>query len=139
MLLLTACGSRRKMVSVETRRETADTIAVQTRSVEQLETGERTWERIREVIVLEADSTGAMKETQHTITRETEREQTTEKTAENVQKVDSTAFSSESNIIYQSIEKKSVERKETAFGVVLIFLFAAIVGLFVSLRKIWKR
>ena len=81
------CSSRHEVVT----RKRMDSVAVTAVKADHVATASASWEFVREVIVMQADSVGEMRP----VLRVVEKSQcnTEEKTAENVQKTDSAAFS----------------------------------------------
>ena len=111
VLALVSCHTQRETVT----REKSEGIAVTMRHSASVSGFDRDFERIVEVVTYEADSTGTMRETRRETTRTTEREAQTEKTADTVQKVVSTAFSSESDIITQQTKETTPQPAKTRF------------------------
>ncbi len=106
---LTACGSRREAMA--TRH--ADSIAVEARKVDALTSRESVSDYIREVIILKADTAGELRPVLKVIEKTHDEEN--EKTTENVQKLDSAAFSMKSEVITKETEEKPAEAVKTRF------------------------
>ena len=88
------CSSTRTTV---TEHRHADSIAVEARKAESLTSRESVSDYIREVIVMQADTAGELRPVLHISERSHCNKE--EKTVENVQKLDSAAFSTESEEI----------------------------------------
>ena len=131
--ILTACGSRREAIA--TRH--ADSIAVEARKAESLTSCESVSDYIREVIVLQADTAGELRPVWKMV--EKSRNEEKQKTVENTQKLDSAAFSSESEVITKETKEKPVEVLKTRFWRNAFFwllgLAATVVVVVILLRK----
>ena len=84
------CSSRHEVVT----RQRMDSVAVTAVKADHVATASASWEFVREVIVMQTDSVGELRPVLHISERSHCNKE--EKTAENVQKTDSAAFSSES-------------------------------------------
>ena len=131
--ILTACGSRHEVIS--TRH--ADSIAVEARKAESLTSRESVSDYIREVIILKADTAGELRPVWKMV--EKSRNDEKQKTVENTQKLDSAAFSSESEVITKETKEKPVEVLKTRFWRNAFFwllgLAATVVVVVILLRK----
>ena len=130
---LTACGSRREAIA--TRH--ADSIAVEARKVDALTSRESTADRIREVIVLKADTAGELRPVLKVIEKTHDEEN--EKTVENVQKIDSAAFSSKSEVITKETEEKPVESIKTRFWRNAFFWLLGLAATVIGVVTLWRK
>ena len=118
----------------------ADSIAVEARKAKSvsLTSSERTEDFIREVIVLQADTAGELRPVWKMV--EKSRNEEKQKTAENTQKLDSAAFSSENDMIMLQEKENPAERTKTRFWMwaffILLGLAAIGVGVVFLFRKI---
>ena len=131
--ILMACGSRREAIA--TRH--ADSIAVEARKAESLTSCESVSDYIREVIILKADTAGELRPVWKMVEKSSNEEK--QKTVENTQKLDSAAFSSESEVITKETKEKTVEVLKTSFWRNAFFwllgLAATVVVVVILLRK----
>lgn len=130
---LTACGSRRETMA--TRH--ADSIAVEARKVDALTSRESMSDYIREVIILKADPAGELRPVLKAIEKKHEEEN--EKTVENIQKTDSAAFSSESELITKEIEEKPAEAVKTRFWRNAFFWLLGLAATVVGVVTLWRK
>ena len=130
---LTACGSRREAIA--TRH--ADSIAVEARKVEALKSRESTADRIREVIILKADTAGELRPVLKVIEKTHDEEN--EKTVENAQKLDSAAFSTKSEVTTKETEEKPAEAVKTRFWRNAFFWLLGIAATTVGVVTLWRK
>ena len=130
---LTACGSRREAIA--TRH--ADSIAVEARKVDVLTSRESTADLIREVIILKADTAGELRPVLKVIEKMHDEEN--EKTAENVQKIDSAAFSAKSEVITKETEEKPAEAVKTRFWRNAFFWLLGLAATVVGVVTLWRK
>ena len=128
------CASTRTTV---TERRHADSIAVEARKVEALTSSERTEDYIREVIVLQADTAGELRPVWKMV--EKSRNEEKEKTAENTQKIDSAAFSSENDRIMQQETENPAEGKKTRFWMWAFFVLLGLAAIGVGVVFLWRK
>lgn len=95
------------------------------------------WEFVREVVVMQADSAGDLRP----VLRVVEKSQgnAEEKIAENVQKLDSAAFSSESEVITKEIKEKSAEAVKTRFWRNAFFWLLGLAAIGVGVVLLWRK
>lgn len=127
------CSSRREVVT----RQRMDSVAVTAVKADHVATALASWEFIREVVVMQADSVGELRP----VLRVVEKSQgnTEEKTAENVQKTDSTAFSSESEVITKETKEKPVEAVKTMFWRNSFFWLLGLAAIGVGVVLLWRK
>ena len=130
---LTACGSRREAIAT---RHT-DSIAVEARKAESLTSRESVSDYVREVIVLQADTAGELRPVWKVIEKTHDEEN--EKTVENVQKIDSAAFSSKSEVITKETEEKPAEAVKTRFWRNAFFLLLGLAATVVGVVTLWRK
>ena len=131
--ILTACGSRREAIAT---RHT-DSIAVEARKAESLTSRESVSDYVREVIVLQADTAGELRPVWKMV--EKSRNEEKEKTAENTQKLDSAAFSSENDRIILQEKEKPAERKKTRFWMWAFFILLGLAAIGVGVVFLWRK
>ena len=131
--ILTACGSRREVIS--TRH--ADSIAVEARKAESLTSRESVSDYIREVIVLQADTAGELRPVWKMVEKSHNREK--QKTEENMQKIDSAAFSSESEVIIKETKEKPVEAVKTRFWRNAFFWLLGLAATVIGVVTLWRK
>ena len=131
--ILTACGSRREVIS--TRH--ADSIAVEARKAESLTSRESVSDYIREVIVLQADMAGELRPVWKMV--EKSRNEEKQKTVENTQKLDSAAFSSKSEVITKETKEKPVEVVKTRFWRNAFFWLLGLAATVVGVVTLWRK
>ena len=136
-LLLTAFvfGCTAKNVVTEHRK--ADSIAVEARRAESLTSRESVSDYVREVIVLQADTAGELRPVWKMV--EKSRNEEKEKTAENTQKLDSAAFSSENDRIILQEKEKPAERKKTRFWMWAFFVLLGLAAIGVGVVFLWRK
>ena len=130
---LTACGSRREAIAT---RHT-DSIAVEARKAESLTSRESVSDYVREVIVLQADTAGELRPVWKVIEKTHDEEN--EKTVENVQKIDSAAFSSKSEVITKETEEKPVEAVKTRFWRNAFFWLLGLAATVIGVVTLWRK
>ena len=130
---LTACGSRREAIAT---RHT-DSIAVEARKAESLTSRESVSDYVREVIVLQADTAGELRPVWKVIEKTHDEEN--EKTVENVQKIDSAAFSSKSEVITKETKEKPVEVVKTRFWRNAFFWLLGLAATVVGVVTLWRK
>lgn len=128
-------GCASKKTIVEHRH--ADSIAVEARKAESLSVTERTSDYIREVIVMQADTAGEFRPILKVV--EKSRSEDKEKTAENTQKLDSSAFSSNDDIITLQEEEKPAERNKTRFWMSAFFVLLGLAAIGVGAVSLWRK
>ena len=128
------CSSTRTTV---TERRHADSIAVEARKVESLTSRESVYDYIREVIVLQADTAGELRPVWKMV--EKSRNEEKEKTAENTQKLDSTAFSSKSEVITKETKEKPAEAVKTRFWRNAFFWLLGLAAIGVGVVILWRK
>lgn len=135
--LLVACRSRREIE----QRATQQTVAVQSVEASTIAAAVDRWEEtiIREIVIMQADSTGAMQETARMTATEKRQGEREQKTEENTQKVDSTAFSSESEASYKEIKEDAGERPKTRFWRNTFFYFVLLAAIVVLVVLLWRK
>ena len=130
---LTACGSRREAIAT---RHT-DSIAVEARKAESLTRRESVSDYVREVIVMQTDSVGELRPVLHISERSHCNKE--EKTAENVQKTDSAAFSSESEVITKETKEKPAEAVKTRFWRNAFFWLLGLAATVIGVVTLWRK
>lgn len=127
------CGSRREVVS----RQRVDSVAVTAVKADHVATTAASWEFVREIVVLQADSVGELRP----VLRVVERQQgkTEGKTADNVQKIDSAAFSMESEIITKETTEKPLEAKKTRFWRNAFFWLFGLAATVTAVVILWRK
>ena len=130
---LTACGSQHEAIA--TRH--ADSIAVEARKVDVLTSRESKADRIREVIILKADTAGELRPVLKVIEKKHDEEN--EKTAENVQKIDSAAFSAKSEVITKETKEKPAEAVKTRFWRNAFFWLICLAATVVGVVTLWRK
>lgn len=128
------CSSTRTTV---TEQRHADSIAVEARKAESLTSRESVSDYIREVIVMQADTTGELRPVWKMI--EKSRNEKKEETAENTQKLDSAAFSSESEVITKETKEKPAEAKKTRFWMWAFFILLGLAAIGVGVVFLWRK
>ena len=128
-----SCGSRREVVS----RQRVDSVAVTAVKADHVAMAAASWEFIREIVVLQADSVGELRP----VLRVVERQQgkTYEKIEENVQKTDSAAFSVQSEVITKETTEKPLEAKKTRFWRNAFFWLFGLAAIGVSVVLLWRK
>ena len=115
----------------------ADSIAIEARKAESLTSTESVSDYIREVIVLQADTAGELRPVWKVV--EKSRNEEKQKTAINTQKLDSAAFSSESDRIILQNEEKPAERRKTAFWRNAFFVVLSLAAIGVCVVFLWRK
>ena len=128
------CSSTRTTM---TEHRHTDSIAVEARKVEALTSSERTEDYIREVIVLQADTAGELRPVWKMV--EKSRNEEKQKTAENTQKLDSAAFSSENDRIILQEKEKPAERKKTRFWMWAFFILFGLAAIGAGVVFLWRK
>ena len=128
------CSSTRNTV---TEHRHADSIAVEARKAESLTSRESVSDYIREVIILKADTAGELRPVWKMVEKSHDEEN--EKTVENVQKIDSAAFSSKSEVITQETEEKPVEAVKTRFWRNAFFWLLGLAATVVGVVTLWRK
>ena len=130
---LTACSSRRETIAT---RHT-DSIAVEARKIDALTSRESVSDYVREVIVLQADTAGELRPVWKMV--EKSRNEENEKIVENAQKIDSAAFSSESEVITKETEEKPAEAVKTRFWRNAFFGLLGLAATVVGVVTLWRK
>ena len=127
------CSSRQEVVT----RQRMDSVAVTAVKADHVATASAAWEFVREVVVMQADSVGELRP----VLRVVEKSQgnTEEKTAENVQKTDSTAFSSESEVITKEAKEKPLEATKTRFWRNAFFWLLGLAAIGIGVVILWRK
>jgi hypothetical protein len=128
------CSSTRTTV---TERRHADSIAVEARKAEALTSRESMSDYIREVIILQADTAGELRPVWKMV--EKSRNEEKEKTAENTQKLDSAAFSSENDRIISQEKEKPAEAVKTRFWRNAFFWILGLAAIGVGVVFLWRK
>jgi hypothetical protein len=128
-----SCGSRREVVN----RQRVDSVAVTAVKADHVATAAASWEFIREIVVLQADSVGELRPVLHVV--EKSQGNTEEKTAENVQKTDSAAFSVKSEVITKETTEKPLEVKKTRFWRNAFFWLFGLAATVVGVVTLWRK
>lgn len=128
------CSSTRTTV---TERRHSDIIAVEARKAESLTSSESVSDYIREVIVLQADTAGELRPVWKMV--EKSRNEEKQKTAENTQKIDSAAFSSENDRNIQQEKEKPAERQKTRFWMWAFFILLGLAAIGVGVVFLWRK
>ena len=128
-----SCGSRREVVS----RQRVDSVAVTAVKADRVATAAASWELIREIVVLQADSVGELRPVLHVVERQ--QGKTDEKIEENMQKTDSAAFSMESEVITKETTEKPLEAKKTRFWRNAFFWLFGLAAIGVGVVLLWRK
>ena len=128
------CSSTRTAVTEHRR---AGSIAVEARKAEALSSRESVSDYIREVIVLQADAAGELRPVWKMVERSRNEEK--QKTAENTQKLDSAAFSSENDRITLQEKEKPAERTKTRFWMWAFFILLVLAAIGVCVVFLWRK
>ncbi len=128
------CTSTRTAV---TEHRHADSIAVEARKAESLTNRESVSDYIREVIVLQADTAGELRPVWKMV--EKSRNEQKENTAENTQKLDSAAFSSENDRIILQEKEKPAERTKPRFWMWAFFVLLGLAAIGVGVVFLWRK
>ena len=128
-------GCASKKTIVEHRH--ADSIAVEARKTESLSITERKSDYIREIIVMQADTTGELRPILKVV--EKSRSEDKEKTEENTQKLNSAAFSSNDDIITLQEEEKPEEAVKTRFWRNAFFWLLGLAATVVGVVTLWRK
>ena len=128
------CSSTRTTV---TERRHADSIAVEARKAEALISRESVSDYIREVIVMQADTAGELRPVWKMVEKSHNEEN--EKTAENMQKLDSAAFSSENDRIISQEKEKPAEAVKTRFWRNAFFWILGLAAIGVGVVFLWRK
>ena len=115
----------------------ADSIAVEARKAESLTSTESVSDYIREVIVLQADTAGELRPVWKVV--EKSRNEEKQKTAINTQKLDSAAFSSESDRIILQNEEKPAKHPKTRFWMWAFFVLLGLAAIGVGIVFLWRK
>ena len=115
----------------------ADSIAVEARKAESLTSRESVSDYIREVIVMQADTAGELRPVWKMV--EKSRNEEKEKTAENTQKLDSAAFSSNDDRIILQEKEKPAERPKTRFWMWAFFILLGLAAIGVGVVFLWRK
>ena len=127
------CSSRREVVT----RQRMDSVAVTAVKADHVATASASWEFVREVIVMQTDSVGELRPVLRVV--EMSQCNTEEKTAENVQKTDSAAFSSESEVITKETKEKPAEAVKTRFWRNAFFWLLCLAATVVCVVILWRK
>ena len=128
-----SCGSRREVVS----RQRVDSVAVTAVKADHVATAAASWEFIREIVVLQADSVGELRPVLHVVERQ--QGKTDEKIEENMQKTDSAAFSMESEVITKETTEKPLEAKKTRFWRNAFFWLFGLAATVAAVVLLWRK
>ena len=128
------CSSTRNIV---TEHRHTDSIAVEARKTESLTSRESVSDYVREVIVLQADTAGELRPVWKMV--EKSRNEEKEKTLENMQKIDSAAFSSKSEVITKETEEKPAEAVKTRFWRNAFFWLLGLAATVVGVVTLWRK
>ena len=128
------CSSTRNIV---TEHRHTDSIAVEARKTESLTSRESVSDYVREVIVLQADTAGELRPVWKMV--EKSRNEEKEKTLENMQKLDSAAFSSKSEVITKETEEKPAEAVKTRFWRNAFFWLLGLAATVVGVVTLWRK
>ena len=128
------CSSTRNTV---TEHRHADSIAVEARKAESLTSRESVSDYIREVIVLQADTAGELRPVWKMVEKSHNREK--QKTEENMQKIDSAVFSSESEVIIKETKEKPVEAVKTRFWRNAFFWLLGLAATVIGVVTLWRK
>ena len=128
-----SCGSRREVVS----RQRVDSVAVTAVKADRVATAAASWELIREIVVLQADSVGELRPVLHVVERQ--QGKTDEKIEENVQKTDSAAFSVQSEVITKETTEKPLEAKKTRFWRNAFFWLFGLAATVAAVVLLWRK
>ena len=128
------CSSTRNTV---TEHRHADSIAVEARKAESLTSRESVSDYIREVIVLQADTAGELRPVWKMVEKSHNREK--QKTEENMQKIDSAVFSSESEVIIKETKEKPVEAVKTRFWRNAFFWLLGLAATVIVVVTLWRK
>lgn len=128
------CSSTRTTV---TERRHADSIAIEARKAESLTNRESVSDYVREVIVMQADTAGELRPIWKMV--EKSRNEEKQKTAENTQKLDSAAFSSENDRIILKEKEKPAERQKTRFWMWAFFVLLGLAAIGVGVVFLWRK
>ena len=128
------CSSTRTAV---TEHRHADSIAVEARKAESLTRHESVSDYIREVIVMQADTAGELRPVWKMV--EKSRNEEKQKTAENTQKLDSAAFSSENDRIILQEKEKPAERPKTRFWMWAFFVLLGLAAIGAGVVFLWRK
>lgn len=136
-MMLVACRSRREIE----QRATQQTVAVQSVEASTIAAAVDRWEEtiIREVVIMQADSTGALQETARVTATEKRQGEHEQKIEENTQKVDSTAFSIESEVSYKETKEDAGERPKTRFWRNTFFYFVLLAAIAILVVLLWRK
>ena len=132
------CSSTRTAV---TEHRHADSIAVEARRAESLTNRESVSDYIREVIVMQADTAGELRPVWKMVEKSRNKEK--QKTAENTQRLDSAAFSSENDRIILQEKEKPAERPKARFWMWAFFVILGLAAsgggvVFLWRKTLWK-
>ena len=127
------CSSRREVVT----RQRIDSVAVTAVKADHVATASASWEFVREVVVMQADSVGKMRPVLRVV--EKQQGKTDEKIEENVQKTDSAAFSMESEVITKETTEKPLEAKKTRFWRNAFFWLLGLAAIGVGVVLLWRK
>ena len=128
-----SCGSRREVVN----RQRVDSVAVTAVKADHVATTAASWEFIREIVVLQADSVGELRPVLHVVERQ--QGKTDEKIEENVQKTDSAAFSVQSEVITKETTEKPLEAKKTRFWRNAFFWLFGLAATVAAVVLLWRK
>lgn len=106
IVFFSCCTSRREMVE----RKSFDSIAVTSVKADHIATEIAEWESVREIIVMHIDSVGNLRPIKRVIDKT--QGKTVERTVENVEKIDSVGFSSQSEVITREKTENTIQGKK---------------------------
>lgn len=136
-MMLVACRSRREIE----QRATQQTVAVQSVEASTIAAAVDRWEEtiISEIVIMQADSTGALQETARVTATEKRQGERGQKIENNDKKVDSAAFSRESEVSYKETKEDAGERPKTRFWRNTFFYFVLLAAIVVLVVLLWRK
>lgn len=127
IVFFSCCTSRREMVE----RKSFDSIAVTSVKADHIATEIAEWESVREIIVMHIDSVGNLRPIKRVIDKT--QGKTVERTVENVEKIDSVGFYSQSEVITREKTENTIQGKKNGVLEKCIFfmIVLAVFGFFI--------